>query len=46
MAALLREEVGLSEDEVRRLLSDNPRRLLASVAIGIPTSVNSRWESR
>jgi N-acetylglucosamine-6-phosphate deacetylase len=46
MAALLRGEVGLSEDEVRRLLSDNPRRLLASVAIGIPTSVNSRWESR
>jgi N-acetylglucosamine-6-phosphate deacetylase len=30
MAALLREEVGLSEDEVRRLLSDNPRRLLAA----------------
>lgn len=29
MAELLREDVGLAEDEVRRLLSDNPRRLLA-----------------
>jgi N-acetylglucosamine-6-phosphate deacetylase len=29
MATLLREDVGLAEDEVRRLLSDNPRRLLA-----------------
>jgi N-acetylglucosamine-6-phosphate deacetylase len=28
MAALLREEVRLSKDEVRQLLSDNPRRLL------------------
>ena len=46
MAALLREEVGLSEDEVRRLSSDNPRRLLGSVGIGTRTSVNSRWESR
>jgi N-acetylglucosamine-6-phosphate deacetylase len=28
MAVLLREKLGLSEDEVRRLLCDNPRRLL------------------
>ena len=28
MAALLREKLGLSDDEIRRLLSDNPRRLL------------------
>lgn len=28
MAALLREDVGLSDEEIRRLLSDNPRRLL------------------
>ena len=31
MAALLREEVGLAEDAVRRLLSDNPGRLLAAL---------------
>jgi N-acetylglucosamine-6-phosphate deacetylase len=37
MAALLRDDVGLSEDEVRRLLSDNPGRLLATAAIGIRT---------
>jgi glycerophosphoryl diester phosphodiesterase len=28
-ARLLREDVGLAEDEVRRLVSANPRRLLA-----------------
>ena len=28
ITTLLRDEVGLSEDEIRRLLSDNPRRLL------------------
>ena len=28
LAALLREQVGLAEDEVRRLSADNPRRLL------------------
>jgi N-acetylglucosamine-6-phosphate deacetylase len=31
MASLLRDEVGLSDAEIRRLLSDNPRRLLSSV---------------
>jgi len=33
MAALLREDVGLSEDEVRQLLSDNPRRLLGRMKV-------------
>ena len=31
MAALLRKEVGLSEADIHRLLSDNPRRLLGAV---------------
>ena len=30
MAALLQEQVGLAEDEVRRLTADNPRRLLGT----------------
>ncbi|MBN1394929.1 MAG: N-acetylglucosamine-6-phosphate deacetylase [Pirellulales bacterium] len=34
MAALLREQVGLTDDEIRRLLSDNPRRLLQRSSAG------------
>jgi N-acetylglucosamine-6-phosphate deacetylase len=35
MAAVLRDEIGLSEDEIRQLVWDNPRRVLAQVA-GLP----------
>ncbi len=35
IAALLRERVGLSEDEIRQLVCDNPRRVLSHVA-GLP----------
>ena len=35
MAALLQEQVGLAEDEVRRLLGDNPRRLAGVQVLGL-----------
>ena len=35
MVAVLRDEMGLSDDEIRQLASDNPRRVLGQVA-GLP----------